>query len=259
MGTGKYAYGYEAVPKAMTAGTMPYNEYLDAENHGVPKTLPWAVDARGFHGTKFAMDRINTQYDNMMKDGVNPNGPAVPKFSSMWEYLDAENHGVPKTLPWAVDARGFHGTKFAMDRINTQYDNMMKDGVNPNGPAVPKFSSMWEKTLAYHKGLYVPEAHQEAKSADDIRIAVSEFSDRVQQVKPTDACKYLEIEEFRCLQAQQVELDVNGASKRCLKWFDQLQQCKWDQHKFNNGISFIEGPELHRRKAYYFYPNFKVA
>jgi len=200
MGTGKYAYGYESVPKAMTAGTMPYNEYLDAENHGVPKTLPWAVDARGFHGTKFAMDRINTQYDNMMKDGVNPNGPAVPKFSSMWE-----------------------------------------------------------KTLAYHKGLYVPEAHQEAKSADDVRIAVSEFSDRVQQVKPTDACKYLEIEEFRCLQAQQVELDVNGASKRCLKWFDQLQQCKWDQHKFNNGISFIEGPELYRRKAYYFYPNFKVA
>ena len=26
MGTGKYAYGYEAVPKAMTAGTMTYNE-----------------------------------------------------------------------------------------------------------------------------------------------------------------------------------------------------------------------------------------
>merc|ERR1712170_73785 len=83
------------------------------------------------------------------------------------------------------------------------------------------------------KGLYVPEAHRPAKGADDVRIAVSEFSDRVQQAKPNDACKYLEIEEFRCLQSHQVELDVQGATSKCLKWLEQWQQCKWDEHKFS--------------------------
>merc|ERR1712224_597927 len=118
------------------------------------------------------------------------------------------------------------------------------------GPPKPKFGSMWEKYLSYHKGLYVPEARQSAKSADDVRIAVSEFSDRVQQAKPNDACKYLEIEEFRCLQSHQVELDVQGATSKCLKWFEQWQQCKWDEHKFSNGISYVEGPELKRSQCH---------
>jgi hypothetical protein len=201
-GAAKYAYGNDAVPKGMTHGTMTFNEYLDAETHQTPKTLPWATDARGFHG---------------------------------------------KTYPGGTD------------RINGTYENMIRDGVNPNGPAKPRFGSMWEKHLAYHRGLYIPEAHQELKSADDVRIAVSEFSDRVQQVKPADACKYLEIEEFRCLQSHQVELDVSSGTQKCLKWFEQWQQCKWDQHKFNNGISYLEGPELKRSKGYYFAPSFKTA
>merc|ERR1712216_959311 len=168
-GAGKYAYGNAPVH---TAGAMTFNEYLDAEFHGAPKTLPWATDARGFHASTYSGD---------------------------------------------------------VDRINTQYETMLKDGLNPSGPPKPKFGSMWEKYLSYHKGIYVPEAYRPAKSADDVRIAVSEFSDRVQQAKPNDACKYLEIEEFRCLQSHQVELDVQGASSKCLKWFEQWQQCKWDE------------------------------
>jgi hypothetical protein len=202
MGTKMYQYGNEPVPKAMTAGAMTFNEYLDAEFHGAPKTLPWATDARGFHGKTYSSD---------------------------------------------------------VDRINTQYETMLKDGLNPNGPQKPKFGSMWEKYLSYHKGLYVPDAHRPAKSADDVRIAVSEFSDRIQQAKPNDACKYLEIEEFRCLQSHQVELDVQGATSKCLKWFEQWQQCKWDEHKFSNGISYVEGPELKRSKSYYYAPSPKMA
>lgn len=43
--------------------------------------------------------------------------------------------------------------------------------------------------------MYVPETHAAVKTADDVRIAVSEFSDKVNQDSPKDACKYLQIED----------------------------------------------------------------
>eukprot|EP00747_Dinoflagellata_sp_TGD_P162263 gnl/TRDRNA2_/TRDRNA2_179679_c0_seq1.p2 gnl/TRDRNA2_/TRDRNA2_179679_c0~~gnl/TRDRNA2_/TRDRNA2_179679_c0_seq1.p2 ORF type:complete len:209 (+),score=55.71 gnl/TRDRNA2_/TRDRNA2_179679_c0_seq1:89-715(+) len=132
--------------------------------------------------------------------------------------------------------------------------------VVPNEPNAPAhFSSKWEKLVAYHHGLYVPEMHQSTKTADDIRLAVDEFSAKVQKDAPKDACKYLQIEEFRCLSSHQYEKNPQGASKKCMKWWDEWQKCQWDQAKFNSGTTYIEGPQMRRRRAYIFYPDFKYA
>ena len=65
---------------------------------------------------------------------------------------------------------------------------------------------------------------------------------------------------MRCLQVYQYEKDPQGASKRCVKWFDEMQKCMWDQEKINQGYTFIEGPGLlKKRRPYIFYPNYKYA
>mmetsp|Transcript_54518 Transcript_54518/g.145580 ORF Transcript_54518/g.145580 Transcript_54518/m.145580 type:complete len:222 (+) Transcript_54518:31-696(+) len=188
---------------------------------------------------------------------------AIPKAQSHGapvynEELDAKFHQA-KVQPAPYDARAFHAHTPEEDRINTTYDNMVGDELNVNGAARPKFQAAWQKDLAYHHGLYVPELYQEAQTADNIRIAVSEFQDKVHQDDPKDACKYLLVEEFKCLHTQQVELDVHGANKKCVKWFDEFRKCQWDQHKFNAGHTYIEGPQMRRRTGWVFMPKYQYA
>lgn len=123
----------------------------------------------------------------------------------------------------------------------------------------PHFSSGWEKAVAYHHGLYMPETLQKPKTNEEATAAVHEFAKKVHADSPHDACKYIQIEEFRCLHANQFETEPAKASKKCMKWWDDFQKCQWDQAKFNSGITYIEGPQLRRRRPYMFYPDFKYA
>ncbi|CAK9000571.1 Uncharacterized protein SCF082_LOCUS6555 [Durusdinium trenchii] len=115
-------------------------------------------------------------------------------------------------------------------------------------PEKPQYSSNWERAVAYHHGLYMPEKCTTPKSADDIRLAVADFSAKVHQDAPKDACKYLQIEEFRCLNAHQFHNQPEVAAKKCMKWWDEIQKCQWDQAKFNAGTTYIEGPQMRRRR-----------
>mmetsp|Transcript_33481 Transcript_33481/g.72436 ORF Transcript_33481/g.72436 Transcript_33481/m.72436 type:complete len:169 (+) Transcript_33481:85-591(+) len=121
------------------------------------------------------------------------------------------------------------------------------------------FSTNWEKLVAYHHGVYVPEMAQGPRSSDEVCKAVADFSEKVHKDAPKDACKYLQIEEFRCLNAYQYESQPQVASKKCMKWWNELQKCQWDQAKFNAGTTYIEGPQMRRRRPYIFYPDFKYA
>mmetsp|Transcript_58434 Transcript_58434/g.92570 ORF Transcript_58434/g.92570 Transcript_58434/m.92570 type:complete len:209 (+) Transcript_58434:57-683(+) len=125
--------------------------------------------------------------------------------------------------------------------------------------AKPTYSSNWERAVAYHHGVYMPEKYTTPKTADDIRLAVADFSGKVHQDAPKDACKYLQIEEFRCLNVHQYQTQPEAAAKKCMKWWDELQKCQWDQSKFNAGTTYIEGPQMRRRRPYIFYPDFKYA
>lgn len=175
------------------------------------------------------------------------------------EVFDGKNHAVP-IAPFPYDSRGFHAAPVEEDRINESYENMLADEMSLAPKSAAKFQSKWQKNLAYMNGLYQPQTFGAAKSADDIRLAVNEFSDRVEQDDPSDACKYLVMEEMRCLQTYQYEKQPAEASKRCVKWFDEFQKCQWDQHKFVNGYTSIEGPALmKKRRPYIFYPDFKYA
>lgn len=175
------------------------------------------------------------------------------------EILDNRNHQVP-IAPYPYDSRGFHAGKKEEDRINVSYENMLADTMSLDAKPKARFQSSWQKMLAYDRGLYVPQTFRTAKSADDIRIATNEFADKVEADDPKNACKHLMTEEMRCLQTYQYEKDPAGAASKCMKWFSEAQQCEWDQHKFNQGYTAIEGPaRTTKRRPYIFYPDFNYA
>merc|ERR1712107_717927 len=96
--------------------------------------------------------------------------------------------------------------KITEEQVNQTYEHNLSLHTSLDGNAKPTYSSGWEKAVAYHYGLYVPETYTTTKTADDIRIAVANFEDKVHKDAPKDACKYLQIEEFRCLQTYQFEV-----------------------------------------------------
>ena len=149
--------------------------------------------------------------------------------------------------------------KVVEEQVNQTYDHQVSRLFNRDGNAKPQFSSNWEKSVAYHHGVYKPETYQPTKTGDDIRIAVANYSEKVLQDSPKDACKYLQIEEFRCLNVYQFETHPEIGAKKCMKWWDEWQKCQWDQSKFNSGTTYIEGPLFRRRRPYIFYPDFKYA
>lgn len=175
------------------------------------------------------------------------------------EVFDTRNHQTA-LAPYPTDARGFHAAPGAEDRINLTYENMLADEMSLAPKPEAKFQTKWQKNLAYQMGLYLPQTFGAAKTADDIRLNVNEFSDKVHQDDPKCACKYLLMEEMRCLQTYQYEKQPQEASKRCMKWFDEHQKCQWDQHKMVNGYTAIDGPALmKKRRPYIYYPDFKYA
>merc|ERR1712008_439391 len=140
--------------------------------------------------------------------------------------------------------------KIVEEQVNQTYDHNLALKMDINATKKPVYSSNWERAVAYHHGLYIPETYQAAKTADEIHVAVADFSEKVHKDSPKDACKYLQIEEFRCLNTHQFEKQPQVAAKKCMKWYDELQKCQWDQAKFNSGITYIEGPQMLRRRPY---------
>merc|ERR1712008_46526 len=129
--------------------------------------------------------------------------------------------------------------KIVEEQVNQTYDHNLALKMDINATKKPVYSSNWERAVAYHHGLYIPETYQAAKTADEIHVAVADMGEKVHKDSPKDACKYLQIEEFRCLNTHQFEKQPQVAAKKCMKWYDELQKCQWDQAKFNSGITYI--------------------
>jgi hypothetical protein len=106
----------------------------------------------------------------------------------------------------------------------------------------------WEKLVKTHFGL--SESNQPDKlTSEEARVKTMKFAGAVHQAEPNDACKFLAIEEFRCLTQN------SEHSSKCLKYFEEWKQCAWDQYKFNEGLTYIERAPV--KKSYRFAPNYK--
>lgn len=184
-----------------------------------------------------------------------PLGPKMDQSLGYGQYKKYEETmgPFPETFDFA------NQLKVVEEQVNQSYEHQLPKQVSLEGTAKPQFSSTWEKSVAYHHGLYIPELYQAVKTGDDVRAAVKEFSDKVHADGPNDACKYLKIEEFRCLQTYQYETQPKWAATKCMKWWDEVRKCEWDEAKFNSNTTYVDGPQMRRRRAYIFYPDFKYA
>lgn len=125
----------------------------------------------------------------------------------------------------------------------------------PPAPIVHNDGFKWEQMIKSHFGVLTADRRKDQEV--NVREEVAKFANNIHLSDPEDACKYLAIEEFRCLVTNQAQNDPKTAATKCFKWNEEWKRCAWDQHKFNEGLTYIEGPEL--RKAYRFAPNYKSA
>lgn len=184
-----------------------------------------------------------------------PLTPGMDKSEKFGKYAkyDETQGPFPDAFDWA------NQLKLTEEQVNQSYEHQLPNLLHVDGNKKPVYSSSWEKAVAYHHGLFVPEKYQSTKTADDVRLAVADYSAKVNADAPKDACKYLQIEEFRCLNVYQYETHPEVAAKKCIKWWEEWRKCQWDQEKFNSGTTYIEGPQMRRRRPYIFYPDFKYA
>ncbi|KAL8269273.1 hypothetical protein Esti_006805 [Eimeria stiedai] len=130
--------------------------------------------------------------------------------------------------------------------------------VRIEGPPPPS-RSKWERHLLYNYGLYDPRRLHAAKSPKQIENNVARFKQTLDAVDPKDACKYLQLEEYKCLQLNQAHRDPETASTKCVKWFQEWRQCKWDQEKLQKGYSYAEDREAPKHKPYIATPNYQYS
>ncbi|KAI4838540.1 ATP synthase-associated protein [Plasmodium brasilianum] len=159
------------------------------------------------------------------------------------------------------------------DRININYSNISTDLYPEEGYKTPNrkkhFSSEWEILLAHNHGLYnfkstdnnviVNKDMYALNTENDIRNKLNLYIERINVDNPNDACKYLAIEEYKCLLTHSFHMNPDISNQKCVKWFNEYMQCKWDEHKLNYGYNYIENRRHKKSKAYIAAPDYQYS
>ncbi|SBT35813.1 conserved Plasmodium protein, unknown function [Plasmodium ovale wallikeri] len=159
------------------------------------------------------------------------------------------------------------------DRININYSNIASDLYPEEGYKTPNrkkhFSADWELLLAHNHGLYnfkntdnnviVNKDMYSLNTENDIRNKLNLYIERINVDNPNDACKYLAIEEYKCLLTHSFHMNADMSNQKCVKWFNEYMQCKWDEHKLNYGYNYIENRRNKKSKAYIAAPDYQYS
>ncbi|CEM28191.1 unnamed protein product [Vitrella brassicaformis CCMP3155] len=235
---GKNGNGNHGSDEAQKTATILHPAAFPELMKGVPMT-PKQDEEYGYHKYKWGYEPVPT--------ARTMGGRTIrEKFDN--------NQGKAKAVPWPHDMRPHaENVKPESDRFNLQYYDVLSDFVPLGGFSdKPKFSSQWEKDLAYNTNLYAPEMYQETKGEDDIRTSITNYADKIHADGPNDACKYLLMEEFRCREAHQAHMQPDVAVTRCMKWKEEWKQCMWDQEKLTRGYMYIQRRQDPFRRKYFF-------
>ncbi|GIX62194.1 uncharacterized protein BcabD6B2_16290 [Babesia caballi] len=126
-------------------------------------------------------------------------------------------------------------------------------------PGIPGFGtfrpdSAWQRALARNAGLY-RYPHAEGGSA----LTETRFEKLVREDDPKSACTPLLVQEFRCLNRNQFGADPGHAATKCVKWYNEWMQCKWDEEKMRFGYSYLEDLPARKHKAYIAAPDYQYS
>merc|ERR1712151_823360 len=69
----------------------------------------------------------------------------------MYNKYDEAKGPLPETFDFV------NQLKITEEQVNQSYEHQLPFYMKTDGSAAPKYSSNWEKAVAYHHGLYIPE------------------------------------------------------------------------------------------------------
>ncbi|KAF8820486.1 hypothetical protein IE077_003125 [Cardiosporidium cionae] len=174
--------------------------------------------------------------------------------------------------PWINDRRPFESLAEGVSEysnislspsitLNSDFSHLLRAHVPEEGfkESSGASTSQWERHLSHHYGLYSPAMASDSLNADDVRLKTNHFANTLELDDPTDPCRLLALQEYQCLQAMQTLVAPQGASKNCVKWFNEWQQCKWDQEKITKGYNFLEDRSAAKHKPYIGAPDFQYS
>ncbi|XP_955275.1 uncharacterized protein TA17940 [Theileria annulata] len=118
----------------------------------------------------------------------------------------------------------------------------------------------WQRSLAKGSGLLnYPSEHDCGDSELSLDELNHKFETLIKSDDPNSACNPLKIQEFKCLSSNNFNKNPELASMRCVKWYNEWMQCKWDEEKLKFGYNYIEPRAPRKRKAYIAAPNYQYS
>ncbi|GBE59497.1 hypothetical protein, conserved [Babesia ovata] len=114
--------------------------------------------------------------------------------------------------------------------------------------------SAWQRALARNAGLY-----RYPHTDSDKNMTETQFEKLVREDDPKSACTPLLVQEFRCLNRNDFGADAGHAATKCVKWYNEWMQCKWDEEKMRFGYSYLEDLPARKHKAYIAAPNYQYS
>ncbi|EAN31350.1 hypothetical protein TpMuguga_03g00605 [Theileria parva strain Muguga] len=118
----------------------------------------------------------------------------------------------------------------------------------------------WQRSLAKFSGLLnYPHDHDHEDSERSLSQLNYKFETLVKSDHPNSPCSPLKIEEFKCLSFNKFKNNPELASVKCVKWYNEWIQCKWDEDKLKFGYNYMEPRAPRKRKAYIAAPNYQYS
>lgn len=123
-----------------------------------------------------------------------------------------------------------------------------------HGQGLLRPPSAWQRSLAQNAGLY-----RYPHSDSGARLTETQFEKLVKEDDPKSSCAHLMIQEYRCLVRNDFASDPGNAATKCVKWYNEWMQCKWDEEKMKFGYGYMEDLPARKHRAYVAAPNFQYS
>ncbi|KAK1444867.1 hypothetical protein BgAZ_107730 [Babesia gibsoni] len=123
-------------------------------------------------------------------------------------------------------------------------------------PGIDSFrsTSPWLRSLARNAGLYrYPHADSGAE------LSETRFEKLVKEDDPKSTCTPLLVQEHKCLSGHGFDSDPSHAATKCVKWYNEWMQCKWDEEKMKMGYGYMEDLPARKHRAYIAAPNYQYS
>ncbi|KAK2196029.1 hypothetical protein BdWA1_002627 [Babesia duncani] len=99
----------------------------------------------------------------------------------------------------------------------------------------------WKRAIARNAGFYeYPKLAQESDNSMFGEGSTDRFAALLKAENPRSSCTPILVEEHKCLHMNDYCKDPERAASKCVKWYQEWMQCKWDEERLKFGYNYLE-------------------